>query len=151
MSSSAVCWRATWRLPRGPRRCSYPASREIKSREQRRCAGPGSYGTPALACTAAGEEQPFCYTFDRCRLDPVPPTVSPRSGRDPSPRSDLTPVFSLAALVLPSVWRGLRFATTTGGQQTSIPPVAPSVAASKHKSARIETRLKGTTTDINNA
>ena len=31
------------------------------------------------------------------------------------------------------------------------PPVAPSVAASKHTSARIETCSKGTTTDINNA
>src|SRR5215218_24754 len=34
-----------------------PASRESKSREQRRCAGPGSYGTPAVACAAPGEEQ----------------------------------------------------------------------------------------------
>jgi hypothetical protein len=45
----------------------------------------------------------------------------------------------------------LRFATTTGGQQTSIPPVAPSVAASKHKFVRIETCFKDTATDINNA
>jgi len=45
----------------------------------------------------------------------------------------------------------LRFATTTGGQQTSIPPVAPSVATSKHTSARIETYFKGTITDIDNA
>jgi hypothetical protein len=28
-----------------------------------------------------------------------------------------------------SIWRGLRFATPTGGRQSSIPPVAPSVAA----------------------
>src|SRR5215203_2449361 len=47
--------------------------------------------------------------------------------------------------------QALRFATTTGGRQTSLPPVAPSVAASKHTSARIETCFKGTTTDINNA
>ena len=42
------------------------------------------------------------------------------------------------------------FATTTGGRQTSIPPVAPSVAASKHTSARIETCFNATTTDIYN-
>ena len=31
------------------------------------------------------------------------------------------------------------------------PPVAPSVVGSKHKSARIEPRFKGTTTHVNNA
>jgi hypothetical protein len=40
---------------------------------------------------------------------------------------------------------------TTGGRQPSIPPVAPSVAASKHKSVRIETCSKGTITNVNNA
>src|SRR5215204_3878568 len=44
--------------------------------------------------------------------------------------------------------QALRFATTTGGRRTTIPPVAPSVAASKHTSARIETCFSGTTTDI---
>ena len=33
----------------------------------------------------------------------------------------------------------------------SNPPVAPSVVGSKHKSARIEPRFKGTTTHVNNA
>src|SRR5215218_523059 len=45
--SSAACLRTTWRLPRGPRRCSFPASKASKSREQRRCARLGSYGAPA--------------------------------------------------------------------------------------------------------
>jgi hypothetical protein len=33
-----------------------------------------------LSHTAPGEEQHFCYPFDRCKLDPVPRTVFPRSG-----------------------------------------------------------------------
>jgi hypothetical protein len=42
-------------------------------------------GVPALSCSALGEERYFCYPFGRCGLDPVTRTVSPRSGKDPSP------------------------------------------------------------------
>jgi hypothetical protein len=42
------------------------------------------------------------------------------------------------------------FATTTGEMLACRPPVAPSVAAPKHTSARIETCFNATTTDIYN-
>ena len=81
------------------------------------------------------------------------PTYSrPKGGRVPSPWSTRPPSSLLAALFSHILMqRGLRFAATTGGMLVCRPPVTPSVAASKHTSARIETCFKGTTTDINNA
>ena len=53
-------------------------------------------GAPAFSCTATGEERYFCCTLDRCGLGPAPHTVSPRSGKDPSPPSGPSRVLSLA-------------------------------------------------------
>jgi hypothetical protein len=64
--------------------------------------------------------------------------------------TDSTTIIMLLAALGRLLWRGLRFATTTGGDE-SIPPVVPSVAASKQKSACIETCFKGAATDGNNA
>jgi hypothetical protein len=52
--------------------------------------------TPALSCSTLGEERYFCYPFDLSGLDPVPHTVSPRSGKGSSLPSGLTRVFSQA-------------------------------------------------------
>jgi hypothetical protein len=56
-------------------------------------------GAPAFSCTATGEERYFCCTLDRCRLGPAPHTVSPRSGKDPSPPQRSVPrlIFGRAA------------------------------------------------------
>jgi hypothetical protein len=43
------------------------------------------FRVPAFSCTATGEERHFCCTLDRCGLGPASRTVSPRSGKDPSP------------------------------------------------------------------
>ena len=53
-------------------------------------------GAPAFSCTATGEERYFCCTLDRCGLGPAPHTVSPRSGKDPSPLRGPSRVLSLA-------------------------------------------------------
>lgn len=56
-------------------------------------------GAPAFSCTATGEERYFCCTLDRCGLGPAPHTVSPRSGKDPSPLRGPSRVLSLAGLL----------------------------------------------------
>ena len=61
-------------------------------------------------------------------------------------------LYTAAGRALPTVLeRGLRFAATRRVGRMSNPPVAPSVAASKHKSAYVETSFKGTAKDANNA
>jgi hypothetical protein len=52
-------------------------------------------GAPAFSCTATGEERYFCCTLDRCGLGPAPHTVSPRSGKDPSPPQVVPPASYL--------------------------------------------------------
>jgi hypothetical protein len=61
-------------------------------------------------------------------------------------------------VVLPNGWAGVSFGCRSpslcyndGWGRMSLPPVAPSVAASKHRSARNETYFKGTITDVNDA
>jgi hypothetical protein len=56
------------------------------------------FRVPAFSCTATGEERHFCCTLDRCGLGPASRTVSPRSGKDPSPlRSFPRLIFGRAA------------------------------------------------------
>ena len=59
-------------------------------------------------------------------------------------------ILPLAALP-PSSWSAAFALLERRVGDESNPPVAPSVAASKHTSARIETCFKDTATDINNA
>ena len=76
-----------------------------------------------------------------------------RSTRKSSSRGRLAYPLSICNIGpgYPSGSPGPSFATTTGGMLVCRPPVAPSVAASKYTSARIETCFNATTTDIYNA
>ena len=74
--------------------------------------GTGLYGALAFSCTATGEERYFCCPLDRCGLAPASHTVSPRSGKDPSPpqvrpASSLRPGRSnITSGVRPSLYPG---------------------------------------------
>jgi hypothetical protein len=90
-----------------------------------------------------------------CFVDPYPD--SGRVGRryedlERLGRGFRAPVFILPLAALsPSSWSAAFALLQRRVGDESNPPVAPSVAASKHTSARIKTRLKGTITDVNNA
>src|SRR5215203_4729352 len=81
-SSSAACWRTTWRPPRGPRRCSYPASRASKSRT--RGALTGVLRAPAFIRPLAALGRLRCgaaFALPRAHGAPVFPLPASRGTR----------------------------------------------------------------------